>query len=922
MECPDPEELARFADGLVTGGPREEIAKHVDGCASCREVLVTLVRTSRPETPQGVITMPQAAEDRPRRGDVIGRYVVLDARGAGGMGLVLSAHDNQLDRNVALKLVRPDLEEKGGAEKTRERLLREAQLMARVRHPNVVTVYDVGTLGERIFIAMELVEGVTLREWLKAKPRTPDEICGVFVQAGRGLAAAHASGVVHRDFKPDNVLVDANGGAHVMDFGLAWSDAMLAGAAPRSGEGTPAYMAPEQLAGAGPSEIDPRTDQFAFCVALYEALTGARPFTGVDRTKPPAMPHGLPARVAAALTRGLRYRPADRFPTMEPLLDALAPRSLRSLWLGLAAAAAVLAAAGLTFALARPASDCDHPQERLAGVWDDERRAQVQRAFAGTKASFAAPAFASAAAALDRRTGEWVAALESACKSGAGEETRSRQRACLEARLGELKALTELFVRADASVVEHAAEAAARVRGPASCLSGDALTALPLPDDPARRTAIAQVRLKIAESGVLHHAGRLVTAIEAARAAVAMARATKYPPVEAEAWLQLVEPLRDHGEYEEARKALDEASVAAEAGRHFDALLMVAVKHVRVVDGAHSEEADGWIRRAEAALEQTPRPEVKAELDSVVAVLRLGQRRTREALERSASALRWFEAEGRVADALGERHLAALAERARGRPARAVELLAPLLADYEKVLGPTHPRTVHVRVHLAEARLDLGEAAAALEALEDAALVAPEELTPPWVSMRQRLQGDALRMLGRTGEAIAAYLKSSQGVPSGSGVPRVRLAAALRDAGRLDEAEANLKLAAEYLGRVLGTANLPLELARLELAELKLARGSAAEADAAARPALESLERLIEDPAAPERIEALLTASRTAAAAGDRERAAALAKRVLALVPERSVQAARAQVRLGLPEGAARLKELGLFPQEQGTLRR
>ncbi len=919
MQCPDPEELAGFADGLVTGAARDQIAAHVDGCASCREVVVTLVRSSRPETPQGVVSMPPSGDERPRRGDVIGRYVVLDARGAGGMGLVLSAHDNQLDRNVALKLVRPDLEQRGGAEQTRARLLREAQLMARVRHPNVVTVYDVGTLGERIFIAMELIDGVTLRAWLKDAPRNAAEICAVFVQAGRGLAAAHASGVVHRDFKPDNVLVDARGEAHVMDFGLAWSDALPGAVAPGGAEGTLAYMAPEQLGGA---PVDARTDQFAFCVALYEALTGARPFTGTDRSTPPPMPAQLPKRVASALTRGLSPRGADRFPSMEPLLAALQPRSQRMLWLGLAAAGAVVAAVGGTLVLSRTPSDCETAPKRLQGVWDAERRGQVQAAFAATKASFATPAFDSAAAALDRRTGEWLSTFRTTCEGAASEETRSRQRACLEERLAELKVLTELFAQADVSVVEHAAEAAARVRGPASCLGGEALTTLPLPDDGARRAAIAQVRLKITESAVLHHAGRIQAAVDAARAAVAAAKQTRYPPVEAEAWLQLVEPLRDSGDYEEARKALDEASVAAEAGRHFDALLLVAVKHVRVVENARMEDAEGWIRRAEAALHETPRPEVKAELDSVVAVLRLGQRRTREAIERSTAALAWYEAEGRVSDALGERHVAALAQRARGSAATADALLERLVRDYEAVLGPTHPRTLHVRVHKAEAMIDLGAPALALSALADPTLDGPDRLTPSWQAMRLRLEGDALRMLGRWDEAIARYGQAAELAPAASGPVRVKLATALRENGRLADAESELRAADERLRKAVGPNSFLLEVARLELAEQRLAHGAAAEADAVASAALERLEALLEDAAAPEHIEALLTASRTAAAAGDPKRSAHLANRVITLKEELSFQASRAQVRLGLSEGAAQLRKLGLFPLEQATLPR
>ncbi len=916
MECPDPEELARYADGLVTGELRDRIAAHVDGCPSCREVLVTLIRSSAPDAPAIVGPVPEG--EQPKRGDVIGRYVVLDARGAGGMGLVVSAHDNQLDRKVALKLVRPDLEQKGGAEHTRARLLREAQLMARVRHPNVVTVYDVGTLGERIFIAMELVDGVTLRTWLKERPRSVDEILAVFTQAGRGLAAAHAAGVVHRDFKPDNVLVDAQGAAHVMDFGIASSQAH-----PEvSGEGvtgTPAYMSAEQLTGAA---IDARTDQFAFCVALYEALAGRRPFEGLQRAAPAPIGRKVPARVEAALRRGLELQPAARFPDMPSLLEPLQPRSRRGLWLGLAASLAAVAAAGGTFALTRPQSDCEAAPARLQGVWDAERRAQVRTAFEATSASFATTAFESAAAALDRRADEWQRAFRASCDQPATDEVRSRQRVCLDARLAELRALTELFARADASVVEHAALAAQRVRGPQGCLEGEALATLPLPDDPSRRAAIAQVRLKLAQSDAEHQAGHLQKAIDAARAAIELAKRTKYPPVEAEAWLQLVEPLRDDGQYDEARRALEDAATAAEAGRHFEALLLVSVKHVRVVDATHTETADIHIKRAEAALQQTPRPDVQAQLDSVVAQLRLAQRRTSEAVARSASARRYYETVGREAEALGERHITALAQRARGDPAEAARELLAVLGDYERVLGPSHPLTLHVRVHIAEAKLDLGEAQDVLDRLADPIFDGPDRLTPSWQTMRAILQGDAHRMLGSWDAALEAHRRaagaSATGGARNTGAARLHLAATLRELERLDEAEPVVKAAIEQIEKTSSATSLAPHVAQLELAELSLARGQPAAAVELAEASLKRLSAVVEDAAAPERVHALLVASSAAAAVKDGARARLLADEALQLAPEGSVLAARARLRAGsLAEGFEVLSAAGVFPLEQ-----
>ncbi|MFY0538466.1 protein kinase domain-containing protein [Nannocystis pusilla] len=239
-----------------------------------------------------------AADRQIQHGQLIGRYMVLSPLGSGGMGVVYAAYDPQLDRKVALKLLHPEAVSASGATQSKidgqERLLREAQAMARLHHPNVVAVHDVGKYDERIFIAMEFVEGGTLKQWLRARPRTRQEVLAVFSQAGRGLQAAHEAGLVHRDFKPDNVLVSDKGRAQVLDFGLAKqtedgesrspSDPPPAPQcpstprSPRSARSSdPGVHVPEQHLG---EATDARTDQFSFCVALYEALYGTPPFHG------------------------------------------------------------------------------------------------------------------------------------------------------------------------------------------------------------------------------------------------------------------------------------------------------------------------------------------------------------------------------------------------------------------------------------------------------------------------------------------------------------------------------------------------------------------------------------------------------------------------------------------------------------------
>ena len=273
-----------------------------------------------------------------RPGARIDRYELIQQIGVGGMSVVWSARDVELDREVAVKLSSPELH---------VWLLGEARAMGRLSHPNVVTVYDVGETDEGLFIAMERIDGGTLGDWLHVTPRPWPEVVALFIAAGRGLAAAHRAGLVHRDFKPDNVLVGADGIARVSDFGLAVPVGEIGTDDTRPGDrarmlteegalvGTPAYMSPEQLLG---QQITERSDQFSFCLALYEALHGTMPFgapsgespaafllaaTVEDRLVPAPDSDHLPDRLRRAILRGLACDPDDRWPSMDALVADL-----------------------------------------------------------------------------------------------------------------------------------------------------------------------------------------------------------------------------------------------------------------------------------------------------------------------------------------------------------------------------------------------------------------------------------------------------------------------------------------------------------------------------------------------------------------------------------------------------------------------
>jgi serine/threonine protein kinase len=426
--CLDDNEASEFASGSLGAGATTRIEKHLAGCRDCRSLVaalapdleeadadsdvvtsprrvakgkragkrahdIAMAPTEEPRSPDTPDTTPKKRRDPVvAAGDTIGRYIILARLGAGGMGVVYTAYDPQLDRKVAVKLLRTG----GGIadDEARQRLVREAQAMSQLAHPNVVAVYDVGTAdtGE-VYVAMELVDGETLTSWLGHWDRSWREILDLFFQAGRGLSAAHARGLVHRDFKPDNVLVGTDGRVRVTDFGLARSlldqveeelrdmprpdlEALRATlTATGTVLGTPRYMAPEQLRGA---DADARSDQFSFCVALFEALYGRHPLPGdsvIEMVQHGAVAEAppedtkVPAAIGRAIFRGLSSEPNRRFPTLAGLLVEATPPPThggRRGWMAVAAALAlVTAGAAAAMVMMQSKADSDVGELRI-----------------------------------------------------------------------------------------------------------------------------------------------------------------------------------------------------------------------------------------------------------------------------------------------------------------------------------------------------------------------------------------------------------------------------------------------------------------------------------------------------------------------------------------------------------------------------
>lgn len=442
----------------------------------------------------------------PSPGTAIGRYVVLGLVGHGGMGVVLAAYDPQLDRKVALKLVRPGRAADAGE------IEREARLIARVRHPNLVTVHDVGHAEGGVFLAMEFVEGASLREHQRAR-RTWRELVAIYLQAARGLASVHEVGVVHGDFKPDNVRVGTAGGrleAKLLDFGLAHSVA-VEGIAPRGEPWTPpgtvAYMAPERLAGRPAS---PQTDQFAFCVALFEALAGRRPFDlealATAGAAAPTWPRNerVPAWLRRAVDRGLAFAPAERWPSMHALALALERGPGRARRRGFALA--LTAATGLTIAVAATRPDaCAEADAPVRAAWTPQRAARAEEVLASAAGERTRPEIA--IARIDAYADALRRAAVRSCDATRSGDTilEARRRRCVDVGLSKLDAWAALLTDPDPAR-SSAAQADVLASSPyLVCEDDAALLRQPDPPRPADELLAKEHLRRLAELQVLRY---------------------------------------------------------------------------------------------------------------------------------------------------------------------------------------------------------------------------------------------------------------------------------------------------------------------------------------------------------------------------------------------------------------------------------
>jgi tetratricopeptide (TPR) repeat protein len=567
------DEAAGFTAGHLPARQRRAIAEHVDVCAPCRRLVSALVAAAEPVTPSQPAAPPDDA--RLHTGQVLGRFSLTRLLGHGAMGEVWAARDRELDREVALKFLRLP----PGALRTEAtvRLRREAQAMARLNHPNVVAVYELGAADDdHVFCAMELVDGVTLRCWLET-PRSWRDVLGVACTVARGIAAAHAVGLIHRDVKPENILIASGGRTVVSDFGLAKladlgtgsgdvgdtdgaDDALdtaaisLTGSLTATGAmiGTPVYMAPEQLAG---DRADARSDQFSYCVMIHEALFGARPFAGetfdelaqdIRRgpRKPPRL-GGIPKGIVRCLERGLAADPAARWPSMTRLVDELeraARRPRQRRIAALVAVAVATAVAGTAIATRDPFEAArTATEQRIANVWNPARAAALQTRFTGSGAPLAREQAATTIKLLDAYRAAWIAQRLDAWSATHVRRQQTpdileRRLACFDQLADAMDGLVALFLAPGIHDIEDAPQIVYRLEPVATCGNLDRLLARSLvPGTPATMETERALR----ELQVGQIAGRHADVLQRASSLIAAATTRGEPAVLARARFHL-----------------------------------------------------------------------------------------------------------------------------------------------------------------------------------------------------------------------------------------------------------------------------------------------------------------------------------------------------------------------------------------------
>lgn len=670
-DCPDDEDLFAFAEGLLPSERRRLVEVHIASCHACATVVAASMGVEVPQTSS------------------LDRYQLRGELGRGGMGRVVRAHDAVLERDVAIKFLLPDVLGDEGS----ERFVREARALAGLRHPNVIEVFDIGESDGALFFVMELVEGSDLRRWAKRETWQRRVVC--LRDAGAGLAAAHARGFLHRDFKPANVLVDPTGRARVGDFGLVaaqaaaltLADSMPADGLTRPGTllGTLPYMAPELL-DAKPATT--RSDQFAYCVTAWEVLFGARPFVGRTvaehrascRGGPPHGPRGdVPPSIVEALQRGLALDPQTRFPSMDALLQALQSRRwapTRVGWFGAAAVGLVGLAA--TAAASPHSPRCVERIESLAAQRSAARTRLRERGRAA--ASHEAAALEAAAGRLGTQLEAWRVARVEACDVQAPTADSDRLTVCLDRWGSHADRTLKVGLEPDTEV-ERLPALFDAIPDPTACEYGDE----PTDDVPELAQALDEAGVRLRAHQWDRVAAELVEVEDRVFDGSPRLRA-QFRLIEGQVLTELGDPERGMARLEDGFIIASRAGLDALAARN--ALSLVLQASV-IVD---HRAVDRWARYAHLHAQRIADPRLEAVVDIAHArgmVRRADSHSAKALLEHALSQL---PEDGGTSERMEATELMARIEFSLDRNDTARTLLERHLTLAEAHYGPEHPQ--------------------------------------------------------------------------------------------------------------------------------------------------------------------------------------------------------------------------------------
>jgi hypothetical protein len=588
-----------------------------------------------------------------------GRFRVLERLGGGGMGVVYAAYDPQLDRGVALKTVHVPSQ-------SREVALREAKALAKLSHPNVVAVFDVGVEQGHVYIVMELVRGDTLRTWTKDRPTS--EVVDAYRQAAQGLAAAHDSGLVHRDFKPDNAIVGKDGRVRVVDFGLAVEREATAGRA-----GTPRYMAPEQT-------LTPATDQYSFGTSLGEAI-----------------PEPRPAWIEAIVTRASAADPTARFASMHDIVRALGRDPVRIRRRRVMAGTGALALASLAFVVGRQAAPAEEPCVVNEQAWPAQAQ-EVQLARIAALSPYGRELATQLTKRLDEHRASWIANARAACLAHRrGEQSDAlfdRRTACLDRSRAALMAVGDLATSTTATTLPDLAQAAASMPVPDACSDVASLVDDVEPPAPTLAPQIAALRRDLEGARVQIAAGHFTDARTTADNVTAAARALRYQPLAAEAALVAGQATMLMFDRPAALTRLDAAIADALASGRTDVGIEAWARRAYVVGTAdHPEHALDGNTIIESLAERSHSPFVRALLANNIGNVHLGRAEraaAKAAFERALGWARQVKGSGAVELVNVRTNLALVVDTVAERD----QLFVDAHDELARLLGAAHPETL------------------------------------------------------------------------------------------------------------------------------------------------------------------------------------------------------------------------------------